>query len=197
MDYSPPGSCVHGISQARILEWISISFSKEPSHPRGPTHISCIGRWILFHWATWEAPLMSTCCSSISKTCPTLHPHGLQHTRLPCPSSSHHLPEFAQLLVHWINDAIQPSHPVSAFSFSQHQGLFQWVSCLYQVAKVLELQHQKDIGLWQMFCYASIKMTLWFGTFILLIQCGLTDSFKFWPTYEFLYSWNKSQFVMI
>ena len=135
MECSPPGSSVHGISQARILEWISISFSKEPSHPRGPTHISCIGRWILFHWATWEAPLMSTCCSSISKTCPTLHPHGLQHTRLPCPSSSHHLPEFAQLLVHWINDAIQPSHPVSAFSFSQHQGLFQWVSCLYQVAK--------------------------------------------------------------
>ena len=88
MECSPPGSSVHGISQARILEWIAISFSREPSHPRGQTHISCIGRWILFHWATWEAPLMSTCCSSISKTCPTLHPHGLKHTRLPCPTSS-------------------------------------------------------------------------------------------------------------
>ena len=114
----------------------------------------------------------------------------------------HQLPKLAQTHVHQVGDAIQPSHPLSspsppAFNLSQHQGLFQWVSCLYQVAKVLELQHQKDIGLWQMLCYASIKMTLWFGTFILLIQCGLTDSFKFWPTYEFLYSWDKSQFVMI
>ena len=44
----------------------------------------------------------------------------------------HHLPEFAQTHVHWVGDAIQPSHPLSspsppAFSLSQHQGLFQWV----------------------------------------------------------------------
>ena len=58
----------------------------------------------------------------------------------------HHLSEFAQTHVHWLGDAIQPSHPLSspspAFSFSQHQGLFQWVSSSHQVAKVLELQHQ-------------------------------------------------------
>ena len=60
----------------------------------------------------------------------------------------HHLPEFAQIHVHWISDAIQPSHPLPplslAFSLSQHQGLFQWVSSSHQVAKVLErhLQHQ-------------------------------------------------------
>ena len=45
----------------------------------------------------------------------------------------HHVPEFAQVHVHWISDAIQPSHPLlpsslSAFNLSQHQGLFQWVS---------------------------------------------------------------------
>ena len=55
----------------------------------------------------------------------------------------HHLPELAQTPVHWVSDAIQPSHPPSllsppAFSLSQHQGLFQWVSSLHQVAKVLE-----------------------------------------------------------
>ena len=58
----------------------------------------------------------------------------------------HHLPEFAQTHVHWVNDAIQPSHPLSspspAFNLSQHQGLFQWVSSSHQVAKVLELQLQ-------------------------------------------------------
>ena len=46
--YSPPGSSVRGILQARILEWVVISFSKGCSWPRGQTGISCLGRWILF-----------------------------------------------------------------------------------------------------------------------------------------------------
>ena len=57
--------------------------------------------------------------------------------------------EFTQTHVHWVGDAIQPSHPLSSpspptFSLSQHQGFFKWVSFLHQVAKVLEfgLQHQ-------------------------------------------------------
>ena len=58
----------------------------------------------------------------------------------------HQLPELTQTHVHWVGDAIQPSHPLSppAFNPSQHQGLFQWVSSSHQVAKVLEfqLQHQ-------------------------------------------------------
>ena len=61
----------------------------------------------------------------------------------------HQLPEFTQTHVCWVGDAIQPSHPLSspsspALSLSQHQGFFQWVSSLHQVAKVLEfqLQHQ-------------------------------------------------------
>ena len=55
----------------------------------------------------------------------------------------HQLPEFTQTHVHWVGDAIQPSHPLSspfplAFNLSQHQGLFKSVSSLHQVAKVLE-----------------------------------------------------------
>ena len=42
MDCSPPGSSVHGISQARILEWMAISFSRESAWARDWTHISCI-----------------------------------------------------------------------------------------------------------------------------------------------------------
>ena len=54
--------------------------------------------------------------------------------------------EFAQTQVHDVSDAIQPSRPLSlcsppAFNLFQHQGLFQWVSCSHQVAKVLELLH--------------------------------------------------------
>ena len=65
----------------------------------------------------------------------------------------HYLPEFAQTHVHWVNDAIQPSHPLSspspsALNLSQHQGLFQWVSSSHQVAKVLELQLQHQSFQW-------------------------------------------------
>ena len=58
----------------------------------------------------------------------------------------HRFLELTQTHVHPVGDAIQPSYPLSspssAFSLSQHQGLFQWVSSLHQVTKVLELQHQ-------------------------------------------------------
>ena len=61
----------------------------------------------------------------------------------------YYLPQFAQTHVHWVSDAIQPSHPLSspsplALNLSQHQGLFKWVSSSHQVVKVLEpqLQHQ-------------------------------------------------------
>ena len=56
MDCSPPGFSVHGISQARILEWVAISYSRDSSWPRNQTHISCVGRRILYHWATKETP---------------------------------------------------------------------------------------------------------------------------------------------
>ena len=55
MDCSPPGSSIHGISQARILEWVSMSFSKGSSWPRHRTRISCVGRQILNQWAPGEA----------------------------------------------------------------------------------------------------------------------------------------------
>ena len=52
MDCSPQGSSVHGISQARILEWVAISFCRGSSWPRDRTGISCIARQILYTWVT-------------------------------------------------------------------------------------------------------------------------------------------------
>ena len=49
-DCSPPGFSVHGLLQARILEWIAIPFFRASSWPRDRTQVSCIGRWILYHW---------------------------------------------------------------------------------------------------------------------------------------------------
>ena len=62
MDCSPPGSSIHGIFQARILEWVAISFSRGSSQPRDGTHVSCIDRQILYYWATRETP--SSNCQS-------------------------------------------------------------------------------------------------------------------------------------
>ena len=53
MDCSPPGSSVM-IIQARILEWVGTSSFKQSSQPRDQTHVTCIGRQVLYHWATWE-----------------------------------------------------------------------------------------------------------------------------------------------
>ena len=85
--------------------------------------------------------------SSVAQSCPSLcDPINGSTPGLPV---HHQLPEFTQTHVHWVGDAIQPSHPLSspsppALSLSQHQGLFQWVSSSHQVAKILEfqLQHQ-------------------------------------------------------
>ena len=91
----------------------------------------------------WEA--MKYSCCLITKSCLTLC-DPMEWSVLGFPVL-HYLPEFAQTHVHWVSDAIPPSHPLSApsppaFNLSQHQGLFQWVSSSHQVAKVLELQHQ-------------------------------------------------------
>ena len=104
--------------------------------------------------------LGSPCCS-VALLCPILWLHGLQHTRLPCPSLF--LPEFAQTHV---GDAIQPSHPrfppsSLALNLSQHQGLFQWFDSLNQVAKVLELQLQPQSFQWIFRIYFLLWWTGW------------------------------------
>ena len=55
MDHSLPGPSVHEISQARMLYWVAISFPRASSWPRDSTCVSCIGRWILYQWATGKA----------------------------------------------------------------------------------------------------------------------------------------------
>ena len=119
MDCSPPGSSVHGIYQARILEWVVISSFMRSFQPRNQTHISCIshiGKWILYHWPTWEACHinLSCCCCSVAQSCLTLcDPMGCIMPGFPV---LHHLPELTQTHVHWVCDAIQPSHPLVPFS---------------------------------------------------------------------------------
>ena len=80
-----------------------------------------------------------TCCCLVDKSC--LTPCDPMDSSTPGFPVLHYLPEFAQTRVHWVTDAIQPSHPLSppsplAVKLSQHLGLFQWVGSSHQVAKV-------------------------------------------------------------
>ena len=106
----------------------------------------------LFHWqAALYVDVGDFNFSSVAHSCPTLcYPMDCSTPDFPF---LYQLPELAQNHVHWVGDAIQPSHPLSspslALNLSQHQGLFKWVSSSHQylcirMTKVLEfqLQHQ-------------------------------------------------------
>ena len=94
--------------------------------------------WGKFKCITFIVHFISAQFSSVAQSCPTLcDPMNRSMPGLPV---HHQLLEFIQTHVHWVGDAIQPSHPLSSPSPptpnpSQHQGLFQWVNSLHEVAK--------------------------------------------------------------
>ena len=107
-------------------------------------------------WLAWDScsPLSqfsSVQFSSVAQSCLTLcDPMNCITPGLPV---HRQLLEFSQTHVHWVGDAIQPSHPLSSPSPpapnpSQHQGLFQWVNSSHGVAKVLEFQLQHQSFQW-------------------------------------------------
>ena len=98
-------------------------------------------------------------------------------------SVHHQLLELTQTHVHRVGGAIQPSHPLSSpspptFNLSQHQGLFQWVSSLHQVAKVLEFQLQHQSFQW-------ILRTDFLEDWLVWSPCSLRDSQESSPTLQF------------
>ena len=130
----------------RILEWVAYLFSSGSSQPGNQTRVSCIAGGFFCiaggFFTTW------TMFSSVSQSCLTLC-DPVNHSTQGLPVH-HKLPEFTQAHAHRVGDAIQPSHPLSSPSPpapnpSQHQGLFQRVNSLHEVAKVLELMLGVDI----------------------------------------------------
>ena len=117
------GYCPWGFKELDRTEWLNNNDKNS------------VSSWITFHFS----PLVLFLCVSVRLT--------LMDCSTPGFSALHCLLELAQTHVHWVSNAFQPSHPLSptslpALNLSQHQGLFQRVSFLYQVAKILELQHQ-------------------------------------------------------
>ena len=113
--------------------------------------ILCTLLGIMFSIQVWSNQQAKTSLSSVAQPCPTLcDPMKRSKPGLPV---HHQLPEFTQILIHRVGDAIQPSHPLlspspPAPNPSQHQGLFQRVNSSHEVAKVLEFQLQHQSFQW-------------------------------------------------
>ena len=97
---------------------------------------------VLYRWLCIPHKPQKTLLFSRCKSCQTLC--NPMDCSTPGSSVLCHLPELAQTHMHWVSDAIQPSHPLLSpsrvLNLSQHQGPFQWVGSLHQVAKVFKLQ---------------------------------------------------------
>ena len=113
--------------------------------------LSCPG---LYFGATLDISIHSSISSvqfsSVAQSYLTRRPYRLQTLGFPV---HYQLPELTQTRVHWVSDAIQPSHPLlspspPAPNPSQHQGPFQWVSPSHEVAKILEFQLQHQSFQW-------------------------------------------------
>ena len=139
-------AAVHGVtnSQTRLSNWTTTTKKLKPACdlkeitkrltiPHGHNVLGI--KW----WAL-------SCCCSIAPSCLTLCDPTVDCSKPDFPVLFF-FPTFSQTQIHLVNDAIQPSHPLSpssppAFNLSQHQGLFQWGGSSHQVVKVLELQLQ-------------------------------------------------------
>ena len=100
VDYSLPGSSVHRTLQARILEWVAISFSRGSSWLRDLVQVSFIADRFFTVWVTFRFSSVQ----SLSRL--WLQPHESQHSR---PPVHHQLPEFTQTHVHWVGDVWLPT----------------------------------------------------------------------------------------
>ena len=105
---------------------------------------------------------------------------GLQHTKLPCPSPTPGACSNSCPLSQWCHPTICPLSSPSppAFSLSQHQGLFQWVSSSQQLAKVLEFQLQHQSFQWRL-------MINFFWDSLFWSPCCPRDSQEFSPIPQF------------
>ena len=192
MDCSPQGSFVHGILQAKILEWVGTPFSRGSSWPRDQTLVSCIGVRFFSIWATGEAPVLPdtpiwsevkwslSVQFSHSVMSNSLWSHESQHTRPPCSSPTPGVHSNSCARSRWCHPAISssvvPSPP--APNPSQHHSLFQWLNSSQEVAKELEFQLQHQSLQW-----ASRTDLLYDG--LIGSPCSPKDSQESSPTPQF------------
>ena len=148
---------------------MSVNFLLQTKEKRMQHSISNYRHCAVWHISgTYSFCTAETLFSSVAQSCPILcDPMDCSTPDLPV----HRHPELTQTHVHWVSDAIQPSHPLSspsppALNLSQHPGLFKWVSSSHQVVRLCTLQlippveviHQTENHLWSS-CYDQTDAT--------------------------------------
>ena len=137
-------NCIWPLRSIHVTQWVISSFVRLNNIP----WCGCTVVYLFIpllkgrHWGSFSFSVQF----SQSVVSDSLWPHGLQHARPPCPSPTPGVHLNPCRLSWWCHPTISSSSSPSppALKFSQHQGLFQWISSSHQVAKVLEfqLQHQ-------------------------------------------------------
>ena len=168
-----PGSSVHGVFLTSKLERVAISSSRVSSQPRDRTHVSCIGRRILYWWATWEAPISSQILPFIIPA-KTLIPNEVTfwHSRWTYPLGRHNLIHYS--LVGKMTDV-----DLSLHSRTTDIG-FRWLTSVSGGrGACCDQPHLRGAAAAQ-----------------LLKECGptLSHHFKFWRKLRFLEFYLKSHF---
>ena len=130
MDYSPQGSFVHGILQARKLKWVVIPFSRGSSWPGDWTQVSCTAGRVFTVWATRETHMESIVVVQSLSVSDSLGPHELQHTRLLCPSLSPWVCSNSCPLSQWCHTTISSS-VIHFSSIIPSIGVFSTESALH------------------------------------------------------------------
>ena len=136
-------------------EWLSV-LQATGLHGSGIyTKARC--EWCAVYWVKWwiyfcslHYYALSVQFSSVAQLCRLCDPMNRNTPGLPV---HHQLPKFTQTHVHWVGDAIQPSHPLSspsppALNLSQHLGPFKWVNSSHEMARILEFQLQHQSFQW-------------------------------------------------
>ena len=93
MDCSSPGSSVHEILQARIMEWVAISYYRGSSQPRDQTLVSYIGRWVLYqlsHWGSSKIRFLGGFIIDLKSSIDTTTPYCLHLVRTAAATHSWH-----------------------------------------------------------------------------------------------------------
>ena len=148
----------NGVLEAVIHSEPGLEGCRSEAHRYKVTYLDDLWHCIQL-WGSWL--FSSVYFISVAQLCLTLWPHGLQHARLPCPSPTPGPCSYSCPSSQW---HLQSSHPLlspspPAFNLSQRQGLFQRVSYLHQMAKVLEFQLQHQSFQWNIQDWFPLGLT--------------------------------------
>ena len=155
-DCSPPGSSIHGILQARILEYIAIPCSRGSSQTRYLTRVSCLTSRHFTIWATREIILRYLLLFSRLVVSYSLQPHGLQDARLPCPSPSPRACSNSCPLSLWYHSTISSSVIPSSSCLQSFPASGSFLMCQ------LFTSGGQSTGIWASASVLPINIQAWF-----------------------------------